>query len=391
MKHRRVRVVLAVVVVLAAIGGGIHVFRTARQIARLQASADRFNDLARKALDEADRVRAGQRAYVAPGQGLSFWTSRIALTLTALRADLTALHNATTIHESRLAVESALSAEQELADMNARILEGLRIGDRLTIADTIFSEGEQASANLTRHLELARSQQLADINQQIYTLARRQWIIVGSAGLLLILSLIALVPVDEPRKTAEQPLPLVPSGNEEPSTAGETPSEFGELRITPAAPEPGAPEAAVVDFEAAAALCNEIARLESPAGLPMLLERAAALLDASGVVLWAVTGGTELTAALTYGYSPETIARIPTIASDANNVTAVAFRTGQLQYASGDMVARGALAAPLVAPGGCVGVFTAEMRNSGERQPARRALASIIASQLATVLGTVGG
>lgn len=391
MKHRRVRVVLAVVVVLAAIGGGIHVFRTARQIARLQASADRFNDLARKALDEADRVRAGQRAYVAPGQGLSFWTSRIALTLTALQADLTALHNATTIHESRLAVESALSAEQELADMNARILEGLRIGDRLTIADTIFSEGEQASANLTRHLELARSQQLADINSQIGTLARRQWIIVGSAGLLLILSLIALVPVDEPRKTAEQPLPLVPSDNEEPSTAGETPSAFGELRITAAAPEPGAPEAAAVDFEAAAALCNEIARLESPAGLPMLLERAAALLDASGVVLWAVTGGTELTAALTHGYSAETVARIPTIASDANNVTAVAFRTGQLQYASGDMVARGALAAPLVAPGGCIGVFTAEMRNSGERQPARRALASIIASQLSTVLGTVGG
>jgi hypothetical protein len=95
----------------------------------------------------------------------------------------------------------------------------------------------------------------------------------------------------------------------------------------------------------------------------------------------------ELTAALTHGYSQQAIARMPTIACDANNVTAVAFRTGQVQFASGDMVTHGALAAPLGASGGTVGVLTAEMRNNGELQPARRALAAIIASQLATVLG----
>ena len=61
------------------------------------------------------------------------------------------------------------------------------------------------------------------------------------------------------------------------------------------------------------------------APLPALLERAADILDASGIVLWiADPDGRELTPIVVHGYSPQLAARFGTIARDAENVTAAA-------------------------------------------------------------------
>ncbi|HEY7791641.1 MAG TPA: hypothetical protein VIC33_14080 [Vicinamibacterales bacterium] len=380
MKHRTVRVVLAVVVVLASLGAAYHVYRTAQQIGRIHAAAQAFDQATQKILEETATLKAALRAYVAPGQGLSFWSERVGQTLAALDADLTDLRTAATLPETRTAAESARAAARQLADMDVRIRKGLRIGDTMLAADSIFSEGEQGTANLVRQVEDARARQLAEYNNEASALERREALLASSAVLLLMLSVIALVPIEHAARADAAPQPPAPASPDDSAAPRDTMSE---LRIADGSPAP-APD---IDVEAAARLCGEIARLDSPAGLPMVLERAAMLLDASGVVLWAASGGVELTAALTHGYSQQAIARMPTIACDANNVTAVAFRTGQVQFASGDMVTHGALAAPLGASGGTVGVLTAEMRNNGELQPARRALAAIIASQLATVLG----
>ena len=69
------------------------------------------------------------------------------------------------------------------------------------------------------------------------------------------------------------------------------------------------------------------------------------------------------------------------------NVTASAYRTGLLQTMKGDMVSSGAVAAPLVTAGGCVGVMAAEIKNGGEQQDSLLAAATIISSQLATLVG----
>ena len=73
--------------------------------------------------------------------------------------------------------------------------------------------------------------------------------------------------------------------------------------------------------------------------------------------------------------------------TDAANVTAIAYRTGLLQTVKADAVSNGAIAAPLISAGGCLGVMAAEMNNGGEQHEALLAAATIIASQLSTLVG----
>jgi hypothetical protein len=58
-----------------------------------------------------------------------------------------------------------------------------------------------------------------------------------------------------------------------------------------------------------------------------------------------------------------------------------------VQTVSGDAVSPGAIAAPLLSPTGAVGVMAAEVLHDGERQDQTRAVAAIVAAQLATLLG----
>jgi hypothetical protein len=52
-----------------------------------------------------------------------------------------------------------------------------------------------------------------------------------------------------------------------------------------------------------------------------------------------------------------------------------------------DAISNGAIAVPLVAAAGCVGVMAAEVKNGGEQQEQLLAAASIVAAQLATLAG----
>jgi hypothetical protein len=137
-----------------------------------------------------------------------------------------------------------------------------------------------------------------------------------------------------------------------------------------------------------ATLCSDLARITDTRALPALLERAASVLDASGVILWiADPDGRELTPIVTHGYSQKLVMRLGTIPRDAENATAAALRTGLLQTVKADAVSHGAIAAPLVTPGGCVGVMAAEVRKDGEQEEMKRAAATIVAAQLATLVG----
>jgi hypothetical protein len=151
------------------------------------------------------------------------------------------------------------------------------------------------------------------------------------------------------------------------------------------APVPAEP---LIDLPEVARLCADMARLVDTRALPGMLERAASLLDASGMVLWiADPDGRELAPIVTHGYAPQLVTRLGTIPRAAENATAAAFRTCLLQTVDTDAVSSGAIAAPLVTPAGCVGVMAAEIRHEGERQEAVLAAAGILAAQFATLVG----
>ncbi len=144
----------------------------------------------------------------------------------------------------------------------------------------------------------------------------------------------------------------------------------------------------ITDFAGVASLCVDLARIVDTRALPSLLDRTASLLDASGIILWiADPDGRELNPIFAQGYPQQLVNRLGTIPRDAENATAAAFRTSLLQTVMADEISGGAIAAPLVTPGGCVGVMAAEVRHDSERQDAKLAAATIVAAQLATLVG----
>jgi hypothetical protein len=137
-----------------------------------------------------------------------------------------------------------------------------------------------------------------------------------------------------------------------------------------------------------ASLCGDLAKVTDTRALPALIERAAGILGASGIVLWiADPDGRELSPIVVHGYPPQLANRFGNLRRDAENVTASAYRTGLLQTMKGDAISNGAVAAPLVSTAGCVGVMAAEMKDGGEQQEELLAAATIIASQIATLVG----
>jgi hypothetical protein len=142
-------------------------------------------------------------------------------------------------------------------------------------------------------------------------------------------------------------------------------------------------------LKAAADLSTDFGRARDTEAVTRLLERAADLIDASGIIVWMgdMTGG-DLRAILSHGYSPDQLARMPSVPRAADNATSIAYRTGTLQ-----MVLRrpgvkpGAIAAPILGPDGCVGVVAAEINDGGETSEAVQAISTIMAAHLAGLLG----
>jgi hypothetical protein len=116
------------------------------------------------------------------------------------------------------------------------------------------------------------------------------------------------------------------------------------------------------------------------------------LLDAKGIMIWAVdTGGALLRPSMCHGYSEKVLTRLRPLQVDADNVTSLAFRSMQAQSMSGATAAdSGALAVPLITASGCVGVLAAEVR-PGKPHPDLLSVARIVAAQFSTLVAPFDG
>jgi hypothetical protein len=142
------------------------------------------------------------------------------------------------------------------------------------------------------------------------------------------------------------------------------------------------------DLSGVAHLCTELSRALAIRDVAPLLGSAASLVDAVGMIVWVWDArAMALTPALSHGYSEAVLARLPRVRRDTDNATAAAFRLAETQVVAGSDQTSGALAVPMVTPAGCVGVLAVELRNGWEGRASVRALASILAAQLATVVG----
>ena len=137
------------------------------------------------------------------------------------------------------------------------------------------------------------------------------------------------------------------------------------------------------DLSAAARLCTQLAQSQDRGEVASLLETAATILDAVGLIVWSWNArASVLKIFLAHGYSDAVLMRLPTVSADAPNAVAAAFRSAETYVVNSGDGLSGALAVPLMAPGGCVGVLALELRHGGEQRESVRAFAMILAAQL---------
>src|SRR5262245_33769593 len=357
-----------VLIILLASGGGAawSSWDTSRQTARFDRSQRDLNARVDHLSETLDSVTTAEQSHITPAPDQDF--SRVPDLLGQLRSESDGLRPQVRSLDGRRALQAVGTAAATLQDVETRAQEHLRAGQDLMAADLIFSEGRSTREAIATGLRTLRTSE-----NDWYTTARADavdvsWSIAGVVGALWVIGLMLLMRV---------PSPVVRAGV--PAIVAE-PSPLLLSEPVHQTPPPSYP-----DLPAAAEVCTTIGRLTSAEDLPQLLQQAAAVVDASGIVVW-MAAGEELFAAAAYGYPPHVIQKLGPINRAAINATAAAWRSGTLQTVAGDLSTRGALAAPMLGPDRCIGVLAVEISGGREDNPGKRAVTVMFAAQLGAAL-----
>jgi hypothetical protein len=357
------------------------VFRSEQTIVRQVAELRAFDQHAHDASDAIADLRVSQEAYVAAGQGVAFWMPKVATISATVTGTIDALRESANTG-ARTSLDEATATMAEFGSVDTRAREYLKSGQTLMAADVIFTEGGEAAANAARQVETARLAEHQAHDVAAAGLRRQEAIVLAAAGGVAALVALVLSPI---RRHAE----VVAASSETPSSIVEDRPQVAPAVTAAPATAPTAPSAtAAATLKAAAGLATDFGRLRDAADLNELLARAADMMDASGVIIWlGNTSGADLRPVLAHGYSAQMLARIPPVPHGGNNAAAKAYRSSTLQIVmSRPGSASGAVVAPILAPDGCIGALSAEIRGGGETSDSVQALAAIFASHLAGLL-----
>jgi hypothetical protein len=365
--------------------------RLERQLSENAQRAAMLDQHAQTALIELGNVRASQQAYVAAGQGGGFWGVHVDKALEAVRAHLDGLGGAATSSDTPSAIEAARAALENFTQMDSRAREQSQGGQLLMASDLIFTDGLEAIGTAVREIDRARAAERTAADQATAGLRKAEVYTVAVAAGIALAILIVLVPVSAEREVIERPVEVQTVDID--TVDAELPQPVEPRSVEAIAPPPlptATQDAATAPaLGQMAELCSDLARVIDPGELPGLLERAARLLGASGLIVWlADRPGSDLRPALAYGYSASAVARMPTISRDADNATAAAYRDARLEVVRTNGTINGAVVAPLITADGCVGVMAAEVKHGAECKASLQALARIVSAQLAALVSS---
>ena len=438
MHSRAARLVL-LFLFLIAVSTVSYLFWKGESLASAQAAEARAFDESTRTIERTLLdMRAAQRAYLASSQNGEFWAGKVTRDAQAIREATNELRSTATVAQAQAGLDQVRSAIDDFLKVDKRAVEYMKRDQRALAADVIFADGVELTDAALTALGQARNAELPARAEVVALTGRRAVFAIAAGAASSVLVVLLLLPAPSVRtviapaepaaatsiRSAESARPVtaapaaaavgeevwtpaqradsdaatyamaeastVAAGDDAP--AAERTLEEGAVAGQTAAVEPviANPRQAedVTDFAGVASLCIDLARVVDTRALPSLLDRAASLLDASGIILWiADPDGRELNPIFAQGYPQQLVNRLGTIPREAENATAAAFRTSLLQTVMADKISAGAIAAPLVTSGGCVGVMAAEVRHDAERQDLKLAAASIVAAQLATLVG----
>jgi hypothetical protein len=423
MRSRAVRLTCSAAAWIALGAAAFFIVQSEQQIAARASAVRAFDQRAREAASALGDVRAAQQAYVAAGQDIAFWVPKVASTTDTVITAVGRLRETATDANTRAALDQAANTVALFGDIDKRAREYLKSDQQLMAADVIFTEGGEAAATAARSVEAARlaERQAADATEA--AARKREALAIGGAAGLAALMVVILAPVGRSTAFAEAPASLADARENtgERRRKADTTYDVGDggradatevrrkadvtyedewagsarpaSRAHPALPAPPAPPGppdplALSTLKAAAYLATDFGRVRDLDDLTQLLGRTAAAMDATGLVVWLGSlDGADLRPLLAHGYSEQMLARIVPVARTDDNAAAAAYRSGALQIVVSKPGSSGAIVAPILVPGGCVGALSAEFRG-GETSESVQAFAVIVAAHLATVLTT---
>lgn len=371
MQHRGTRLAILCLTLLIGALSGFFIWTTEGSVRRLDEQRDAKEATIDRILTSISTIASTQQAYaenrrrdVASFTRVSVLVNRITTDAAGLRAAAGSGTGSERLEEFWTALSALMAAE-------SRAREQFSGGDDGDASETILASARDHVTQLNASLRAFRDSESASYRNARAAATWRSVValVVAAAFWAVVLVIFAVVP----RRDREQEphVELLASAEDTPA-----PVESAAPMIAPAPS---------IDLAAAALLTSDLSRLSDQNELPLLLSRAATILDARGVVVW-MGAGSELFAAAAHGYDASVLQRIKPIARSADNATAVAWRTSQLRTVTADTGGYGAIVAPMLSPAGCVGVLAAETRAGREQDDATQAVATIVASQLASVL-----
>lgn len=386
MRSRPAKLTLSALAWIALGAAAFFTVTVQQQIDHRRTALRAFESTARDAADALDDVQAGQQAYVAVGQDASEWVAKVATYLQTATTSIDTLRSTAQSGTAGPVLLDASTSLTELAAIDRSVREDIASEDNQSAADAVFSDATDAVSRAVSNLEAAIEAERQSAGAFEATQRRDQvYALGGVAGLVaIILALLGFAPSAAAHETE--------SDDVGPESGAFATLAHGAVLDRPSI-EPPVLESSRArpdddSLNALAALCTEFGRVRDAAQLKGLLERAAGVMNARGLIVWlGSAAGADLRPVLAHGYADATLARIPTVARSADNAAAAAYRTGDVQIVkSRPGAAQGAVVAPLLVADGCIGALTAEIRDRDEESATTRALAQILAAQLAGVL-----
>ncbi|MDH4062914.1 MAG: hypothetical protein OEW19_00835 [Acidobacteriota bacterium] len=384
MRRRPVRILVLLLTVVVTAVAVWRATLTEQSRGRARLSDQRVDAEAADAIYALADLRASLHAYVAPGQGLTFWSARAAEQLQRLRTLTGGIEEATA--SARYPLADARDALDRLAEAEARARGHAEQGRLLLAGDVVFVETGRLIDAVASEISGARQALARAASAREAGTANAQSLLAGGVLATWIVALLLLVPL--------------PGDDAHPSSSGvarttETVSLEGPVGLGPeelpaeARPrDTGTAEvASQPNLGSLAALCGDLGTVVHASELDPLLARAAALMGARGLMIWLPEqGGGRLVPAAASGYDSGLIGRLGSIARDADNLTASAFRSGAPALAPGTTDRPAAIAVPLRTADGAGGVLAAELRTGVDHDLSQvAALAEVVAAQLANL------
>jgi len=380
MKSRTVRVLMVAIAVVAQAGAGYLAWRLDQQMRAERTTIAAFEAQVRQASQSLAAIGAAQRGYVAEGQSSDRWQTQLATMMKGAAPKLTDLRLAAKTPEAQGALESAIETMASFGKADAKARDYVSSGQKLSASDVIFADGHDLLNKAIAAIEDARVRENDHHEAVIAKMRQMQAFYVGGGVGVTLVILLVLVPVPQTATASDagDGMLLAPTG----SGLG-----LSQASSKPSGAKAGAGAERLQELGSAAGICASLARVRTAKELPALLERVASVLDATGVIIWMTAGSPALLRpVLAHGYAPAMLARMGAIAPDADNATAFAYRTQEVQTMPAVPPAGGALVIPLIAVDGCTGAMAVELNKGVEPSEYLSAVATILSAQLATLI-----